>query len=179
MVCGPYPELRLHSRVCLTKCDRLPYIPSLSGLVFPSIVSLASLKISSSIPVIFVLVLFLLPVAMSGSFPNASTNASAGLATATNSNHLETRSQIYPSDKQFPTKLVNVYLGYKSEPAPMGIADYGVNQSGAYQYSTSSFLGVVKVNSLSTQDTARDSSMGVQLNINLVFQTSASQVYVY
>ena len=60
----------------------------------------------------------------------------------------------------------------------MGIADFGVNQNGAYQYSTTSFLGVVTVNSLSTQDTAKDSSMGFQLNINLVFQTSASQKYV-
>ena len=61
----------------------------------------------------------------------------------------------------------------------MGIADYGVSQNGAYQYSTTSFLGVVNVNSLSTQDSARDSSMGFQLNINLVFQTSATQQYVY
>ncbi|MDG6908569.1 MAG: thermopsin [Nitrososphaerota archaeon] len=73
---------------------------------------------------------------------------------------------------------INVYRLYSSEPAPMGIADYGVGSSGAYQYSTSSFLGVAQIHSLQTQNSTGDPTMSIQLNVNLQF-ASASQQYVY
>ena len=120
-----------------------------------------------SLLVILVLFLFVLPISFSG----YSSNTSHSFANS--------RSNVVASSVKDPSQQVNVYLGYNSEPAPMGIADFGVSQNGAYQYSTNSFLGTMKINSLSTQDPAQDSTMGFQLNINLVFQTGASQKYVY
>ncbi len=73
---------------------------------------------------------------------------------------------------------VNVYRLYSSEPAPMGIADYGVGPGGAYQYSTSSFLGVAQIHSIETQNSTGDPSMSIQLNVNLEFASSGQQ-YVY
>ncbi len=73
---------------------------------------------------------------------------------------------------------VNVYSTYTGEPAPMGIADYGVGQNGAYQYNTSSFTGIISINSLATKTSSNDSSMGIQLNVNLAFTSNGKQ-YVY
>lgn len=73
---------------------------------------------------------------------------------------------------------VNVYASYTKEPAPMGIADYGVGPSGAYQYSTNSSLGVVYIGSLKTLNSTGSESMGIQLNVNLQFSSDSKQ-YVY
>ena len=79
---------------------------------------------------------------------------------------------------------VNVNAIYSHEPAPMGIADFGINQSGAYQYTTSSFEGIVSINSLSTSandpndPNPNDPLMGIQLNVNLQFTMNNKQ-YVY
>jgi hypothetical protein len=73
---------------------------------------------------------------------------------------------------------VNVYASYNIEPAPMGLADYGIGPGGAYQYSTNSSLGVVGINSLSVNNGTGDQSMGVQLNVNLEFY-DAGKPYVY
>lgn len=60
----------------------------------------------------------------------------------------------------------------------MGIADFGVGKSGAYEYNTTEFLGTVYVNSLSTRNATGDPSMGFQLNVNLAF-TYKGSLYVY
>lgn len=72
---------------------------------------------------------------------------------------------------------------YSSEPAPMGLADYGIESSGifgtAYAYNTTSFLGGVAVNSLSvTNNTTNSQFMSFQFNINLVFYNAGNE-YVY
>lgn len=72
---------------------------------------------------------------------------------------------------------------YSSEPAPMGLADYGIESSGlfgtAYAYNTTSFLGGVALNSLSvTNNTTNSQLMSFQFNINLVFY-NAGNMYVY
>lgn len=76
---------------------------------------------------------------------------------------------------------VNVQAGYSSEPAPMGIADYGVSSSGAYEYASNSSLGVIVINSLSTSCpscSGYTSSMSFQLNVNLQF-IAGGHTYVY
>ncbi len=83
------------------------------------------------------------------------------------------------STMESSSQQVNIYSGYTSEPAPMGIADYGIGPNGAYQYNTSSFIGIVTINSLATRNSTNDPSMGIQLNVNLAFTTSNGKQYVY
>lgn len=67
---------------------------------------------------------------------------------------------------------INPYALYGCEPAPMGIADFGVGSKGAYSYTTSSFLGTLNFNQfLSTADT-------IQQNVILNF-TANGQDYYY
>ncbi len=77
---------------------------------------------------------------------------------------------------------VNVNSLYTSEPAPMGIADYGIGPGGSpYNYSTTSFLGHVNIKNLRTYNSSLNSSateMTFQLNINFVFY-DGSKEYVY
>ena len=67
---------------------------------------------------------------------------------------------------------VNVYAIYSSEPAPMGIADYGVGASGPYNYTTTEFSGEVAIQSLQAKNATGDPSVGFQLNAVLPIQTA-------
>src|ERR1700738_126472 len=59
------------------------------------------------------------------------------------------------------------YSYYKSEPAPMGIADYGFGPNGTRNYYTSSsFLGIADLSSLSAKNSTGDTTMSIQLNVN-------------
>ncbi|MCW6168960.1 MAG: thermopsin [Thermoplasmatales archaeon] len=82
---------------------------------------------------------------------------------------------------------VNPFSLYSGEPAPMGIADYGIGANdGPYEYNTTSFLGIVGINSLSTYNSSLNYNnytggpygMTFQLNVNLQFFNGGSQ-YVY
>ena len=77
---------------------------------------------------------------------------------------------------------VNPNAYYKQEPAPMGIADFGIGPNGVpYSYNTTSFRGTVSINNLTTynQTLGKSSSqMGFQLNVNLFFNENGN-VYVY
>jgi outer membrane protein assembly factor BamB len=75
-------------------------------------------------------------------------------------------------------KQVNVYRGYSQEPAPMGIADYGIGPSGPYEYATNDSVGIVTIASLSTNSSSNETAMSFQLNVNLAFNTGDGQ-YVY
>ncbi len=74
---------------------------------------------------------------------------------------------------------VNPFGSYSSEPAPMGIADYGLGYSDVpYNYTTTSFLGVISIYSLSTMNsTAADvlGNMTFQMNLNLVLTNNGIQ----
>ena len=88
----------------------------------------------------------------------------------------------------FETGLhVNPFFHYSSEPAPMGIADYGIGPGNVpYEYNTTSFLGTACLVSLSTYNSSLNYSqyaggphgMSFQLNVNLQFFNGDSQ-YVY
>ena len=81
---------------------------------------------------------------------------------------------------------VNPFLKYFIEPAPMGIADYGLGPDNTpYEYNTTSFLGIASIDSIETDSSSLNSSyfgaaheMSFQLNLNLVFNNSNSE-YVY
>jgi len=82
---------------------------------------------------------------------------------------------------------VNPLSLYSREPAPMGIADYGIGPNcSPYKYNTTSFLGIVRIDSLSTYNsllnylnyTGGPYGMTFQLNVNLQFYNGASE-YVY
>ncbi|MCI4335682.1 MAG: thermopsin family protease [Thermoplasmata archaeon] len=71
---------------------------------------------------------------------------------------------------------------YTSEPAPMGIADFGVNPaSGAgYRYATTEFWGVTDISSLSTKNSSLSDSHDLSIQLNINFQvTSGSNSYTY
>ena len=75
--------------------------------------------------------------------------------------------------------VVNPCAFYSSEPAPMGIADYGVGPNNSpYSYNTTSFLGSVNISSLQVSGSNGD-SMTFQLNVNLKFGTAGGNTYVY
>ena len=84
-----------------------------------------------------------------------------------------TDGQIYPFGNQ-----VNVQRFYSKEPAPMGMADFGICPGGPYEYATNDSVGIVTIVSLSTNSSLNDTAMTFQLNVNLVFNTSSGQ-YVY
>ncbi len=69
---------------------------------------------------------------------------------------------------------------YKNEPAPMGLADYGIGYNNVpYKYNTTSFLGSAKINSISViNNTTGSNCMTFQFNINLVFYNGNNK-YVY
>ena len=73
-----------------------------------------------------------------------------------------------------PNMVVNPYAIETGEPAPMGIADYGVGPGNTpYDYSTTSFLGIAKISSLSTNSSGNN-FMTFQLNDVIVFGNGAS-----
>jgi len=77
---------------------------------------------------------------------------------------------------------VNPFSLYSKEPAPMGIADYGIGPNNQpYAYETPEFLGVINVNKLETYNASLNQSaywMTFQLNVNLIFENGNTQ-YVY
>ncbi len=75
---------------------------------------------------------------------------------------------------------VDPYSLYGSEPAPIGVADYGIGPNNSpYSYNTTSFLGIIKIGSLSVVNNSTSSdSLSFQLNINLEF-TVSGVTYVY
>ena len=94
------------------------------------------------------------------------------------------QSNLIPNMRQslLPTgQQVNVASLYQKEPAPMGIADYGIGQNGVpYSYVTSSFQGSITVNSLqSITSTSHSPDMTFQLNVNMYFYVNQYTYYVY
>ncbi|EQD81208.1 thermopsin precursor, partial [mine drainage metagenome] len=94
-------------------------------------------------------------------------------------NHLSNGPQV---SNNGALKHINPHELYHKEPAPMGIADFGVGPGQApYQYNTTSFLGTINITNLKTYNASLNSSrndMTFQLNINYQFQDNGS-MYVY
>ena len=64
---------------------------------------------------------------------------------------------------------VNIYQFYTHEPAPMGIADYGISPSGAFVRESTQWEGKIVLNSLSatSNDSYLPNSVSFQLNVVL------------
>lgn len=77
---------------------------------------------------------------------------------------------------------INPYQFRSSEPAPMGITDYGISSAGpsgsAYYYFTPSFLGSVHLDSLNAVNSTGSPEVTFQLNVNLYFVNGGSD-YTY
>ena len=75
----------------------------------------------------------------------------------------------------------NVNLFSNSEPAPIGITDYGLGSSGAYTYNTSAFLGIAQISSLITSapTSSGGPNMTFQLNVVLPFTSQDGRQLVY
>jgi len=121
----------------------------------------------------------------------------SGLSAMTNGTQISNNSTKHLSENQLfysqiPKKLskpivninqpVNPYNFYSSEPAPMGIADYGLGPNDQpYAYETTAFLGLINVNNLETYNASLNQSaywMSFQLNVNLIFENGNTQ-YAY
>lgn len=127
---------------------------------------------------IFVVVVVALMLGSSYFFgaDNASGNSTSAVSNQTNllphSLHI-----ILPKGQQ-----VSVFSGYQKEPAPMGIADYGIGQNGLpYSYVTSAFQGTIQIGSLQTYSSSQKSpDMTFQLNVNMYFyNVNLNTLYVY
>lgn len=75
---------------------------------------------------------------------------------------------------------VNPFRYYTSEPAPMGIADFGINPNAneSYAYNTTSFLGTAKIYSLSIGGGTSWGTVDLQLNVVLKLSVGSS-TYAY
>jgi thermopsin len=76
---------------------------------------------------------------------------------------------------------VDPFRFYSHEPAPTGIADYGVNTSlDPYAYNTTEFEGTVSVQQLLAESSSSGDRVSFQLNLNLVLtNTTAPYTYDY
>ena len=131
----------------------------------------------SKVIVIGIITLFLLSGAIQFAV-NQNSPSGADAKTATPTHFIPVKGN---GNKQ-TGQVVSVNSLYSTEPAPMGIADYGIGSGGVpYNYSTTSFLGHVSIKNLKTYNSSLNSSateMTFQLNINFVFY-DGSKEYVY
>ncbi len=83
---------------------------------------------------------------------------------------------------------VDPYDYYSSEPAPMGIADYGINGSSPqpHIYYTTSFIGKAQVSSLATSGpnegtecSVSNANLSLQLNVVLFIELASGVTYYY
>jgi len=66
--------------------------------------------------------------------------------------------------------IINPYIVYSQEPAPMGIADYGLSPSGAYILKTTQWLGDIYIYYLSARSSVNTPEVSFQLNVVLNYQ---------
>ena len=86
-----------------------------------------------------------------------------------------------PFELRLSAGPVNPQGSYSAEPAPMGVADFGIDGQGQpYSYSTSTFVGTTNITSLKANDMGNPSAGNVafELNTVLTFQVG-SKNYVY
>jgi hypothetical protein len=62
----------------------------------------------------------------------------------------------------YSLQLADSYIPAPRNPAPIGIADYGIGPNGSYSYYTESFVGLITLDSLAT---VNDASTSIQLNV--------------
>ena len=140
------------------------------------------MRLKLHLPVILSVVMMVLIVSSSFSLLQESAGSvnpriSGGIMASTVQEKNGFREQSVMQPKNFTA--INPYL-YTAEPAPMGIADYGVGPNGIpYETNRTSYTGTVNISSISTFNSSwPEDSMGFQLNLNLVFINSGNR-YVF
>lgn len=71
---------------------------------------------------------------------------------------------------------------YSSEPAPMGIADFGVDPAtgAGYRYTTTEFVGTTDINGLTTRNNSLSDPRDLTIQLNVNFEVDdGSSVYTY
>jgi len=129
-----------------------------------------------SILLIIGIILFSMSIT-SSSFINATINQTYGRQCPSHP-----LNPINSTQKDRTSFSVNPFELYSKEPAPIGIADFGIGPGNKpYEYSTSSFMGNIYVKGLSTYNNSINQSQAwtsFQLNVNLVFK-NGNISYVY
>ncbi|AEE93037.1 thermopsin [Acidianus hospitalis W1] len=74
---------------------------------------------------------------------------------------------------------VNVYSLYNSEPAPMGIADYGIGPNGPYIRNTSQVLAKAHICSLNVDSSINTDCVSAQLNVVLSYCYNGNQYSIW
>jgi hypothetical protein len=147
-----------------------------------SILLLAHRSLLLALGLMPLLLLGVLPGAVSPPGPSAPTSAMQPAGHAATSVHPLVVLPPHPAPalKSAASRLaVNPYSLYSSEPAPMGIGDFGVDQLGnVYSYSTSTFVGTAAIHRLTLYNSglgslAYDGTM--QLNVVLAFSSGSAQ----
>jgi hypothetical protein len=116
-------------------------------------------------------------------FTQSSTNDSPNSNEPTNALSINPEVPVSFATVQNSTSLLpNPYEIYQKEPAPMGIADYGIGPKGIpYAYNSRSFLGSASIQGFLISATSGKSGSGpitLQMNLNLKFDNNGS-TYVY
>lgn len=89
---------------------------------------------------------------------------------------LEVKNDLFHNPQNVgPALTAQISAPQPRNPAPLGIADYGIGSNGYYQYTTKSFVGLITLNSLSTLN---DSSTTIQLNVFFSF-TAQGRNFTY
>lgn len=91
------------------------------------------------------------------------------------------------SGGSLPAANVNPNEQYSQEPAPLGVADYGLNRTGAAEsYGTDAFLGIATIKSLYDEDPEEAAecnlsfvSLSLQLNVVLTFEIGSARYYYW
>ncbi|MHB1638169.1 MAG: thermopsin, partial [Thermoplasmataceae archaeon] len=95
-----------------------------------------------------------------------------------NSSGLEKKNHNHNTFNSLPVHVQNAAVNpfdYTKEPAPMGIADFGIGPHGVpYEYNTSAFMGTIKI----TKFLAYNASLGVYGDNNITFQLNTIYSFV-
>lgn len=86
--------------------------------------------------------------------------------------------RVLGGDFEYSGSVVNPYLHYKNEPAPMGITDFGIGPNGIpYCYNSTSFRGTISLNNMNITNLGprgNSSCFGFQLNAVLYFKSGGN-----
>ncbi|AWR95347.1 thermopsin [Acidianus brierleyi] len=119
------------------------------------------------------LILFVINIMIPYSYYNSSSYSVSNIQNYTNKLSTNLHEYLPPAkgnislSNKFEPEGVNVYAAYSSEPAPMGIADYGIGPNGPFVRSTTQFLGKIYLNELSDESTLNNHEVSFQLNVVL------------
>lgn len=128
--------------------------------------------------VIFLLVIHSIPPELNNLTISVSSNSQNNLPFTygrVSGNHIPAALKENP---RYSGSVVNPFKRYNSEPAPMGITDFGIGPNGVpYCYNTTSFRGTISLSDLNVTNNGlrgNSSCLGFQLNVVLYFKSGCN-----